>query len=225
MNKKIILAIAIVLPLIPLIELASQFGAELAGDQFPPILALYYPARAFALIGFTLMFYQFVIGAKLPVIEKIIDKRGKLLKTHRTLGKWGGVLMLLHGLLLLIFDVAETGSLVWEPGRLLGITGLFLIIAAVIAAWWFKPLQFSYNTWKRIHLLAYVVFPIIFLHAFMLGGTVQQSLPTRVLFIAMFVAYLGIVGYKLFGPNQKPGAKKKKPAAEAKPKEPVGEGS
>lgn len=223
MNKKIILAIAIVLPLIPLIELASQLGADLAGDHFPPILAIYYPARVFALVGFTLMFYQFVIGAKLPVVEKIIDKRGKLLKTHRTLGKWGGILMLLHGLLLLMFDVAETGGLVWEPGRLLGITGLFLIIAAVVAAWWFKPLQFSYNTWKRIHLLAYAVFPIIFLHAFMLGSTVQQSVPTHILFSAMFVIYLGIVGYKLFGPNQKQSAKKKKPAAEAATKDTAGE--
>ncbi len=206
---------AVLLPLIPLVELASQLGADLAGDEFPAILAAYYPARAFALIGFALMFYQFVIGARLPIVEKVIDKRANLLKSHRTLGKWGGVLMLLHGVLLLIYDLYEAGQILFNFGKLLGVIGLFLILAAVIAAWWFKPLQFKYDTWKKIHLLAYIVFPIIFVHAFLLGGTLSQSIPTRVMFSAMFAVYLAIVGFKLFGPSHKPGARKKKAAAPA----------
>lgn len=214
MTKKAIIAAAIILPLIPLIELASQFGAELAQDEFPAILAMYYPARAFALVGFPMMFYQFVIGARLPVVEQIVDKRANLLKTHRTMGKAGFLLMLLHGLGMLLYDIYEAGEITWNLGKLLGVLGLFLIIAAVVAAWWFKPLQFKYNTWKKIHLLAYVVFPIIFIHAFLLGGTLSQSLPTRILYWAMLLCYVAIVLYKFFGPDPKT-RKKKAPKAKS----------
>lgn len=216
MNKKLLLVIAIAIPVVPLFELSLQLGRDIGSGSFPAILAFYYPARAAALIGFVLMFYQFVIGAKLPVVEKHVAPRGKLLKNHRSLGKVGFILMLLHGLFMLGFDLHESGRIVFNTGKLMGIIALFMLILAVVASWWFKPLQFKYQTWKKIHLLAYAVFPTAFFHALLIGSTLQGSLTTRYLFWLLLIVYIGIVGYKVMSIGsepQKPATKKKAPAA------------
>ncbi len=215
MNKKALIAIAIAIPVIPLFELSLQLGRDIGSGSFPAILAFYYPARAAALIGFVLMFYQFVIGAKLPVVEKYVAPRGTLLKNHRSLGKVGFILMLSHGLFMLGFDVYDAGRIVFNTGKLLGIVALFMLILAVVASWWFKPLQFRYQTWKRIHLLAYLVFPTAFFHALTLGSTLQGSITTRYLFWLLLIIYIGIVGYKIMSLGsepQKPAPPRKKTA-------------
>ncbi len=217
MNKKLLIAIAIAVPVIPLFELSLQLGRDIGSGSFPVILAFYYPARAAALIGFVLMFYQFVIGAKLPVVETHVAPRGKLLKNHRSLGKIGFILMLFHGLFMLSFDLYDAGRIVFNTGKLLGIIALFMLILAVVASWWFKPLQFKYQTWKRIHLLAYAVFPTAFFHALMIGSTLQGSITTRYLFWLLLIVYIGIVGYKIMSLGsepKKPTPSRKKPAAE-----------
>ena len=195
MKKRAILTAAIVLPLVPVAEwvagLVRDVGelAATPGANIPATLALiYYPARIFALVGFTLMFYQFLLSAKLPVLEAVF-KRADLIKRHRSLGKLGFLLILLHGLAMMAFDLIDHGVIIFTVGKLLGMAALFLLIMGVIAAWHFKALQFNLKTWKRLHLAAYAVFPLAFIHAILIGSVAGEFGATQVLFSVFLAAY------------------------------------
>ncbi len=194
--KTVIIVVAVILPLIPaaewvvsLVRDVSELAA-LPDVSIPLSLALvYYPARVFALIGFTLMFYQFLLSARLPALERLFN-RAALIRRHRSLGKIGFLLILVHGLLLLLFDLIDHGAIVFTWEKLLGIAALFLLIMAVIAAWHFRALQFSLKTWRRFHIAAYFVFPLAFVHAVSIGTVAGEFGPTQLLFSLFLLVYL-----------------------------------
>lgn len=192
MKRKLFLAAAILLPVVPTIEwiISGVRDFSTLGDGGVPLslIVIYYPARVLALIGFVLMFYQFLLSARLPFLQAVF-KQPNLLKTHRSLGKIGGVLILLHGLMMLLADLVDYGMVVFNFEKLLGIIALFLLITAVVAAWWLRPLQLSLKVWKRIHILAYFVFPLAFWHAVTIGTVAGRWSPTRIMFIVFFVVY------------------------------------
>ncbi len=200
MNRKLILAVAVLLPVLPVLEwvLSGIRDFSAMGDTGAPLslIVIYYPARVLALVGFVLMFYQFMLSAKLPALQTVF-KQPKLLKTHRSLGKVGFVLMMMHGLMMLLTDLVDYGRIAFTFGKLLGIVALFLLSIAVVAAWWLKPLQFSLKVWKGLHILAFFVFPLAFWHAITIGTIVGTWSPTRVLFIVFFAVYLYVAGRKI----------------------------
>ena len=228
MVKIIVLVLAVVIPLLPLGVWASHAieGFAQAGDRLA--VYLYFPARAFALVGFVMMFYQFILSARISFLEHLFS-RPKLVKNHRTLGKIGFILILLHGILMIATDFADFGALTFTWQKLVGMLALFLLMIGVIAAWFFKALDFSVKTWKKIHLLAYVAFPLAFLHAITIGITLRQSPAITMLYTILFGWYLAIVAIRLFGAGrgvfgpspsgaQKPGPRPARPAANASKK-------
>jgi DMSO/TMAO reductase YedYZ heme-binding membrane subunit len=174
-------------------ESAHLYGMEL-GAAF---LGIYLPARLLALMALVLMLFQFVLSARIPLIEKLF-KRSSLLKTHRNAGKIAYVMALLHGVGMLLFDLITAGEIYLYTETTIGLVALVLLTAAVIAAWFFKPLRVSLKTWRRIHLLTYIVFPLVVWHALMLGSTVNAVAAVRILFIALLVVYALVVVYRLF---------------------------
>lgn len=199
MKKKLILALAVLLPLLAtaewlysvIVDLA-QLGSGEAGRLPLSLLLVYYPARFMALLGFTLMFYQFILSARLPLLEALY-KRAELIKRHRSLGKTGFMLMLVHGLFMLLFDLLEQGALSFTLEKILGISALFLLIIGVVAAWQAKALDFKLKTWKLFHLALYVVLPLAFVHAISIGTVAGRFGPTQI----VFFLYLLVYGYLL----------------------------
>lgn len=192
MRKGLIIAVAILLPVVPLVAWLADSWQQFSEPLGAAFYILYVPARAFGLIGFVLMFYQFVLASRVGILEAVFP-RAKQLKTHRTLGKIGGVLMLTHGGFMLLFDLVSLGAITFTLEKLLGIVGLFLVLNAVIAAWFIRPLQLPQPTWRRIHRVAYVVFPTIFLHAILIGNTVRGYAAVRWMFIAFLAVYVALV--------------------------------
>jgi DMSO/TMAO reductase YedYZ heme-binding membrane subunit len=221
--KKLIVATAILVPLVPtLVWLGPAVeGLAEAGDR--AAVYVYFPARLMALVGFVLMFYQFVLSARMSILEHVFS-RPNLVRAHRTLGKIGFLLILFHGLLMIVVDFLDFGALIFTWQKLLGMGALFLLITAVIASWFFKPLQFSARTWKKIHLLAYVAFPLAFVHAITIGLTLRTSRPLALMFAMLFAWYVAMVTSRLFGAARgvlhpaNVGAGRQKPAG-AKPSE------
>jgi predicted ferric reductase len=206
MRKGLIIAVAILLPVVPLVAWLADSWQQFSEPLGAAFYILYVPARAFGLIGFVLMFYQFVLASRVGILEAVFP-RAKQLKTHRTLGKIGGVLMLTHGGFMLLFDLVSLGAITFTLEKLLGIVGLFLVLNAVIAAWFIRPLQLTQPTWRRIHRVAYVVFPTIFLHAILIGNTVRGYAAVRWMFIAFLAVYAALVVRRIVqGP---PGAKRR----------------
>ncbi|MFW5686126.1 MAG: hypothetical protein ACOC0O_05670 [Spirochaetota bacterium] len=213
MKKGLLYSVAVLLPLIPLAAWLSSAWQEFSEPLGVVFYLLYVPARAFGLIGFVLMFYQFILASRIPFLEQVLP-RAKQLKTHRTLGKVGGILMLTHGTFMILFDLISLGSVAFTAGKLIGIIALFLVINAVVAAWFLRELEFKQQTWRRIHYAAYVVFPPVFVHAMLIGNTVRSYLAVRVLFAILLGIYVVLVVRRLALPpnKQKPAAKKPAPA-------------
>ncbi len=189
-------AVAVLLPLLPMYAWGQEALMVYQASDHLPTLLLYYPGRAFALLGFVLMFYQFVLGVRLPFMERFF-KRYVTIKRHRTLGKIGFLFILLHGVFMLVYETAMAGTLFLDLARVVGLAALVLLSAAVIAAWFSKSLKLSRKTWLRVHYLGYLVFPLAFIHALMLSPTMAGSTAVSVLFSTLFGAYVLIVAYRL----------------------------
>lgn len=174
-------------------ESASLYGIGLDA----PFLFIYLPARLMALLGLTLMFFQFLLSARVSLVERRY-KRSTLVKTHRRLGKVAFLAVLLHGLGMLTFDLLSAGEIFWYPEMIAGLTALVLLTFAVLAAWFFKPLRLSFRQWRTIHLATYLVFPIVIWHALMLGSTVNAVPSLRALLIVFLVGYVLVVLHRLF---------------------------
>jgi len=203
MKKKIIVVIAVLLLVLPLGEWLYSILKDVAqlgqaeGATLPLIMIMvYYPARLFALLGFTFMFYQFVLSAKLPAMEALY-KRAELIKRHRSLGILGFALMLVHGLFMLLFDLLEQGALSFTLEKMLGISALFLLVIGVVAAWQAKALNFKLKTWKQFHLALYVVLPLAFIHAITIGTVAGNFGPTQLLYSSYLLLYCYLAIRKL----------------------------
>jgi DMSO/TMAO reductase YedYZ heme-binding membrane subunit len=209
MKPKHLTFFAILLLVVPVLFWTISVVQEFTdSDGFAAMVWVYHPARVVALVGFVLMFYQFLLGARLPMMEKF-SPRNKLLASHRDLGKIGFLLILVHGLVMLAADMIDYGRILFNVPKLLGISALFLLSIAVIASWFFKPLKFQYQTWKKMHLLAYLVFPLAFFHAITLGTTVRGYIAVRIQFVILMFLYTAVVVYRiLVPPATKPSGKK-----------------
>lgn len=161
-------------------------------------LAVYLPARLMALMGLTLMFFQFILSAHLPFIEKWF-KRSSLLKTHRGAGKVAYLMVLLHGVGMLTFDLISSGEIFLYLENTVGLIALVLLTLAVLAAWFFKPLKLSRKQWRFIHGLTYIVFPMVVWHALALGSTVNSVRSLQILLHVFLGGYVLILGYRLYG--------------------------
>ena len=160
-------------------------------------LGLYLPARLLALVGLVLMFYQFVLASRVGLLQRWF-KRASLLKTHRSLGKVAYLLVLIHGVAMLAFDLVAAGEIFLFTEKTLGLIGLVLLTFGVLAAWFFKPLKLSLKQWRTIHLVTYVVFPMVVVHALALGTTVNSVPLVRALLIAMLVGYALLLLHRLY---------------------------
>lgn len=217
MKKGLVYGVAVLLPLIPLVAWLASSWQQFSEPLGVAFFVLYVPARAFGLLGFVLMFYQFMLASRIPFLESILP-RAKQLKTHRTLGKVGGIMILSHGTFMLLFDFITLGSVAWTFGKLLGVIALFLLINAVVAAWFIRALQFKQQTWRRIHYAAYVVFPLVFVHAILIGSAVRGYLAVQILFVVLLTVYAVLLVRRLVSPpnTKKPAAAPKTAAAATK---------
>lgn len=209
MKKGLLYGFAALLPIVPLAAWLSGSWQQFSEPLGAAFFALYIPARAFGLLGFVLMFYQFILASRLSFLDTVFP-RATQLKTHRTLGKVGGIMIVFHGTFMLLFDLITLGSIAFTFGKLIGIIALFLLINAVVAAWFIRALQFKQQTWRRIHYAAYVVFPLVFIHAILIGSAVRGYLAVRILFIALLAVYVALLIRRLLG-----GSGRAKPRAAA----------
>ncbi len=193
----VIYIIAIVLLAVPVIEWVAN-AAPFYADPYDLALGLFnLPGRLFALVGFTLMFYQFILGVRIPALERVFS-RATNLKRHQTLGKVGFILIVLHGIAILSYDWVLAGQFLFDLYRVLGMIALALLIIGVIPAWYFKKLKLPRKVWKTLHLSAYVVFPLGFFHARNLGTELATSWMVEGLFTILFVVFCLIVLFRLY---------------------------
>ncbi len=187
----VIAMVAIASHLVPLGFWLHSVIPMMPGSARSAFFGLFLLARVFGLLGFVLMFWQYVLSSRIPFLETVL-KRPVMLKQHRVLGKIGFLLILSHGVILLSLDpflfLAKT----------LGLFALVILTIAVVAAWFCKPLKLNFKTWSRMHLAAYLVLPLVFIHALNLGSTVIGYRPVYFLFVVLFALYVLIATHRVF---------------------------
>jgi predicted ferric reductase len=104
------------------------------------------------------------------------------MRWHGLNAKYATVLVLLHPLTMFSTYIAR-GVSPWripsyydQTGLLLGYVMIIALLTIVVTALFTNKLNLSYETWRKIHLLVYVVVFGGFIHSFLIGGSVQSGL-------------------------------------------------
>jgi len=191
MKKRILLGVMVLFCAIPVIAWARTVNAGL------PLGAYSYDlGRLLALVGFVLLFFQFVFSAKIKWIERDIG-HDRLIAIHRTSGVVGLVLILIHPAFLFLYDVLSGFGPTFGTGKLIGFVSLALFVLAAGSALLFRRLRLKYETWKAIHWLSYVALPIGFVHSLWIGSDLYTQ-PLRAFWLLMAAFYVAIVLYKVW---------------------------
>jgi predicted ferric reductase len=162
-----------------------------------PLRAFLRPiGRLLALLGFILLFYQYVLSSRIKWIERGIGL-DNLLALHRPLGIAGYVLLVLHPTSLLVADIVDGNRLTFDLQKILGAANLTALTAAVGAALLYRVLSLRYETWKGVHWANYVVLPVALLHG-LRGGTDLASGVLRGFWFGLGGLYAAVLVGKLW---------------------------
>lgn len=189
-KRNLLYLVAIVLLAIPVVEWARISYLDV---RWPTIL--YDASRLLAVLGFVVLFFQYMLASRVRAFESSLGL-DRLIDAHRKTGIAALALLFLHGVLYSSYELA-LGFLTLGWQKLLGIGALVLLIAVAGAAILWKSLGWSYETWKRVHYASYVILPLGFLHALLLGTTVSSSPVVRVYFIVLLALYVLVVASRV----------------------------
>ena len=145
--------------------------------------------KAAGLIAVVLMLYQVILMSRFQVLEPAVTRKS-LAILHKALGKFIGVLVLLHPLLILGAD-----GFVFFPmekrywPEFLGVFLLVFILAMVAMSLWRGVLKIPYKVWQRLHRFsAPLVVLLGFIHLDFVSESFGSGPPRAGLTMAMVLA-------------------------------------
>lgn len=159
--------------------------------------------RILGLVAGQLIWWQIILGNRL-VTGWITSDLVWVNKLHQWLGKYGFAFILFHPILI----IASYGvGLVWPPqvpadsfgfgvnlGSLaLGVVALVWLTSALLRG------RLSWRGWKRLHLLAYLVFPLLAGHVFLVSSSLSQYAWIKHWFVFLLLTFSAVVLVRLVG--------------------------
>lgn len=191
MKKKALLVAAMFLCLaVPGVSWAKALAAGLPWSVY-----VYEAGRLMALLAFVLIFFQYVLIAKIRWIEQALGP-GAPFRFHKRWGVLAFVMVLSHPVLLILSERLQGYAAPMSSIKILGLATLVVLGAAVLAALLSRKLHLKVQTWKKFHRAAYLVFPMGLVHSLLIGTTLYQG-TTRVLWLIMAAAYLAVVAHRV----------------------------
>jgi len=173
--------------------------------DLPWSVYVYEGGRLAALLAFVIVFFQFVLSSRIPWVERGLGPAA-LFKIHRRWGLIALVLILSHPALLLTSERLQGYASAPSLIKGVGVLTLVVLCAAVLAALLSRRLHLKLKTWKRIHRAAYAVFPLGWVHSFVIGTTTQKGLAMGLWFV-LAAGYVALLGYKVLkGSMKRPAA-------------------
>jgi len=152
--------------------------------------------RLLALIGFMLIFFQYVLSSRIRFIERTVGL-DKIMRLHRIFGIVGLVMILFHPSATFIGNFLQgQDQLFFHPLKIVGLVALLLLCLMAGIAILYKYVNIKYETWKNVHRFIYIVFPIAFFHSLRLGSDTQK-LSLKIFWWILFGLYLIILIYKI----------------------------
>lgn len=157
--------------------------------EFGPISALLVTTgKIFALLAATLVFLQFILGAKLKVLDRVFGLH-RLLLGHRFLGVSAAILVSLHPLFVFAPKAREIGALRLEIlPELLGAALLIGLWTGVCTGLWREFLHLGYQVWYRFHRLGmFSAVVLVTLHVLNVTDDLVEGWPLYALLTAFGV--------------------------------------
>jgi predicted ferric reductase len=181
--------------LLILMGMGTLFPVVLWAAQLPTgkpwTLYLYSTGQLLALVGFTLLLYQYILSSRIKGLEGGIG-RGKLVKLHRTLGVVGLVMVAFHPVFIFLPGLLEGYGIYLGTLQTIGVIALGILIIGSLSALLGRALKWKYKVWINLHRINYVVLPAAFIHSFLLGSSIRGN-PLRVYWIFLGAVYLYVL--------------------------------
>lgn len=127
-----------------------------------------------ALLAVGLFLIQFALSARIKALDRAFAL-DRLLKLHAKVGATAGVLAFLHPVLIYSGSsrLARTGWELWPEG--LGALALLLVMTVVVTSLWRKFLELSWEAWRAIHQVVFLMIALVAVHSLRLGGDLQEG--------------------------------------------------
>jgi len=160
--------------------------------------------RIVAMVALALFMVQFALAGRWRLLDSAFGL-DRLLQVHGVIGTTACVLVSAHPFLV-FYESGYSTSLEAGPWtsywpQLLGVVALALVWLIVATAIWGAFLDLSYEQWRWIHRLTFVLVVLGLVHAFAIGEDFQHIAWVRVAWIITLAAYAaGFVWVKIARP-------------------------
>ena len=145
-------------------------------------------------LGLVMIFTQFVLASRIKRIEFGLGL-DRMFRWHRFFGRAGLASITGHVVLITAYRITAFGELFPTTFIWVGLLALigFMITAALAST--YRIIGLAYEIWRNIHLLNYLLFPLVLIHVFY--HTAEGS-ALYYLWILLALSYAGIVIYRLY---------------------------
>jgi predicted ferric reductase len=126
------------------------------------------------LLGFILLFFQYVHISRIKFIERGIGL-DRLIAMHKPLGVFVLSLVTLHPVLIFISERIQGYSTPIGFIKIVGVIGLLAVWLTAGSAVIYGRINMRYESWKRIHRIGYIILPLALFHSLFLGSTLQRG--------------------------------------------------
>ena len=152
--------------------------------------------RLFALTGFVFILVQYVLSSRIKLIERGIGL-DRLFIIHRICGRVGLILLLFHPALLFIgLKLQNNDFHFFTPLKIIGEITLILLSVAAGTALLYGHVKMKYETWKNTHKIIYVVFPLAFVHSFLINSDVKEIIVLKIFWLFLLSIFLIVLIFK-----------------------------
>ena len=148
----------------------------------------------FAVVGFVFIFMQFLLSSRIKLLEEGFGL-DKMLHSHRYFGRIGLSFIFLHGFLIIIFQLVQSGTIITNFSLWVGIIALIGFSITAFLAVFYKKLGIAYELWKNIHLVNYILFPFVLIHVF---NSATPGTLLYYLWITLAALFALIILYRLY---------------------------
>ncbi len=146
-----------------------------------------------AALGLVLLFIQYVLVSRIKCIEKGFGL-DKMFARHRFFGRAGLVFLTLHVTLIVFYRIWQFGELFPSLNIYVGLAALLGFIITGALASQHKKLGLRYETWRGVHLLNYLLFPLALFHVF---NFTRAGSALYYLWLILALLFVAIVLYRL----------------------------
>ncbi len=145
-----------------------------------------------AMLGMGFFLVQFILSSRIKWIERGFGL-DKMLWYHRQSGRVATGFLFLHFSLVLVLDFSRGAAPILDGHRAYGLAALGIILVTASVASLHKRMGLRYETWKSIHLVNYLAFPLALVHIML--NPAQRGAPV---WWGFAFTYAFLIAYRIY---------------------------